>query len=95
MEWYLIAGICALVGSFGGFLHVIIPPVDTDKWSVARRMGAGAVVGLMLYLGGADPTKYGIPSLEILAWVGTTVSTGYVAIDVLKAAIEKYQKKDE
>jgi hypothetical protein len=91
MEIWMALIITALVGMLGGILHIVVPPIETDRIAWLRRIIAGFVVGIILFLGGADPSKFELPSLGIALWFGTVMASGYTAIDILKIIIDKYK----
>jgi len=89
IEWYfgMLAAIIAC--ALGGVLHAIVPPQDTDKKTIGLKIGAGAIVGIMLFLGGSDPRVYAIPSPGVLLWFGMMLTTGYTALEVLQNLLFK------
>ena len=91
MEMIIALVLSMLVGLLGGALHIVVPPVDTDRAMWVRRLVAGLIVGIIMFFGGLDPRLFDIPSAGILLWFGSIISSGYVAIDVLKVFIDKFK----
>jgi len=90
MEWYLTVLIAGLIGLVGGLLHIVIPPYENEWKSMIRKLFAGFFIGV--FLGATvlpDPSTLTLPSMSIAAYVTTLITTGYVAIDVIKQMLEK------
>ena len=84
LEWFVLILMAGLIASFGGILHIVVPPYDTDAWSIVRRYAASWLVGLVMGTVLPDPTQYPFPSWQVFGYVLALVPLGYVAIDVVK-----------
>jgi len=68
----------------GGVLHIIVPPVDTDKLSMAKRLAASFLVGFIVFFVGIDPRTVEFPSEMAFAWATGLITFGYFSLDILK-----------
>ena len=90
MDWFIVVLIAGLIGMVGGLLHIVIPPYEGDWKSALRRMFAAFFIGV--FLGATvlpDPSTLALPSTAIAAYMTTLITSGYVAIDLIKQMMEK------
>jgi hypothetical protein len=86
------------VGALGGALYMIVPPKETRTLkyttaylvAIAKRVVAGGIVGALWSPVLNEAVKNSGWSLDwlLITALVSIMSTGYVGIDVLKAALE-------
>lgn len=90
MDWFMTILIAGLLGLLGGLLHIVIPPYEGEWKSALRRLFAGFFIGAVM---GAtilpDPSTFQLPSTEVAAYLTALITSGYVAIDLIKQMMEK------
>jgi len=69
-----------VMGFLGGVAYVLVNKIEAERPEVLRRTALGAIVGLLVYLGG-------LPNFL------TAFGLGYAATDVIEAVAERTRKK--
>ncbi len=94
VEWYWAAVLSAIVCMIGGIAHIIVPPVDTDRLSMAKRLVASFMVGFVVFFVGVDPRTIEFPSGMAFAWATGLIASGYFSLDILKNWVSNPPVKD-